>query len=364
MQKKCLGCGSPFQHTSRSLPGYVKEDLLANNEHIICQRCYRLKHYNEDITIESNSYNHQLMFQKAIEKNALIVYIIDIFNLTNSILENYHKELNKLDCLLVVNKYDLLSKSISLSKANKYISKYVNDINLQIKDLIIISSYRKNDIEILINKIKYYSKSQEIYFVGASNVGKSSILNNIIKKTKFTNIELTVSNLIKTTLKEIEIPFYDKVIIDTPGVILKNHYPYFLTKKTLEKVTPKKIIKPKVFQLQSLQSLFINGFVQINILNGNPSIVTYFENNLLIHRTKLSNAEKFFLSHQDDILSLPTVVERKLLGNRKKYVYQISEDYKKDIEISGLGFFSVIGNATIEVWVYEPIDVVIREALV
>lgn len=365
MQKKCLGCGSFFQHTDASLPGYIKKDLLQDeSQNIYCQRCYRLKHYNEESAVLSAQYDHQSLFNRAKSKQALIVYVIDLFNLSGSMLSDFHESMKGLDCLVVANKYDLLSKSLSMDKTDKYLRKYTKNQNLKIKDLIIISSYRENDIQLLIDKINYYSKSRDIYFVGTSNVGKSSILNKIIKLTNLDNIELTVSNLIKTTLGEIEIPFYEKLIVDTPGVIKPNQYPYFLSKKTLEKITPKKTIKPKVYQLQSLQTLFINGFVQIDILEGTPSIVTFFENNLLIHRTKLSNANNFFYSHQDKILDLPNSSEKELLGNRKKYVYHISEEEKKEFEISGLGFFSVIGPATIEVWVYERIALVSREALI
>lgn len=364
MQTKCAGCGIVFQYTDPSKAGYIKQDLLNDSERIIyCERCFRLKHYNDDINIHGIDYDHQELFIKAKEEKSLIVYILDVFNLSSSLLTEFHQKMSFLDCLVVANKYDLLSKSISKNKADTYIRNYLKSNNLKFKDLILVSSYKEDEILELIDKINVHSKAGNIYFVGVSNVGKSSILNKINKLSSNNKAELTVSNLLKTTLGEIRIPFFDKYIIDTPGVVKDNQYPFYLSKKTLEIITPKKPIKPKVYQLQSSQSIFINGFAQIDFLSGSSiSLVTYFENNLLIHRTKLENAVNFFKLHQNELLNLPSVEELEKLGQRKKYIFNIEN--KKDIVISGLGFFSITGKTKIELWVYEKIKVYMRDALI
>ena len=53
------------------------------------------------------------------------------------------------------------------------------------------------------------------------------------------------------------------------------------------------------------QSLFIQGLVRIDFIKGIKStFVTYFKNDLLIHRSKLERADIFYQKHKNDILRI------------------------------------------------------------
>src|SRR5690625_3800408 len=45
-QRKCSGCGVYVQSEDETKLGYVPKQVL-QRETVICQRCFRLKHYNE-----------------------------------------------------------------------------------------------------------------------------------------------------------------------------------------------------------------------------------------------------------------------------------------------------------------------------
>ncbi len=71
---------------------------------------------------------------------------------------------------------------------------------------------------------------------------------------------ITTSHFPGTTLDLVEIPFDDgKAIYDTPGVINDHQIAHYLDEKDLKGITPKKEFKPKVFQLNPEQTLFIGG---------------------------------------------------------------------------------------------------------
>ena len=49
---RCIGCGSVLQSEKKEQPGYLPERLLKSavttpEASIYCQRCFRLRHYNE-----------------------------------------------------------------------------------------------------------------------------------------------------------------------------------------------------------------------------------------------------------------------------------------------------------------------------
>ena len=133
----------------------------------------------------------------------------------------------------------------------------------------------------------------------------------------------------------------------------------------LEYITPKKYVKPKTFQLNPEQTLFINGFIRIDFVSGErSSFVGNFANNVLVHRTKLANADSFYDSHKDDVLLFPTKLERQKLGNFVTKKVNFTKEQKIDIAISGLGFLSVYGTGTLMVTYFNNVKVIVRKAMI
>jgi ribosome biogenesis GTPase A len=194
--------------------------------------------------------------------------------------------------------------------------------------------------------------------IGVTNVGKSSLTNAIVKYETGISDILTTSHFPGTTLDMIKIPLNDgSTIIDTPGIIVKTQMAHYLNVKDLKLVSPKKKIKPKTFQLNPSQSLFIGGLSRFDFIDGDKmGITTYFENNLEIHRTKLENADEFYRLHQDDLLS-PSPV-----SSLVKQEFTVKA--KSDLVISGLGWLNIPNRAKISLWAPDGVEVLIRKALI
>ena len=195
-----------------------------------------------------------------------------------------------------------------------------------------------------------------------SNVGKSSLIKALLSLTNSSD-NLVVSNSISTTLGITEIKINDLNIFDTPGIVNKKQITYYLDKDTLNFAIPKKFVKPKVFQLNPNQSLFIEGFGWFDYYGEEKaSVVSYFSNQLNLHRTKLENSFDFYNNHLDDLFRFPNSDERKRLGNLKEVKYSNIED--SEISLSGLGFISFFGHGTIVVHTFENINTSIRKQLI
>ena len=152
---------------------------------------------------------------------------------------------------------------------------------------------------------------------------------------------------------------------DTPGLLNRNNLIYFLDKKTLDCITPKKYVKPRTFQLSPKQSLFIQGFVRIDFIDGEKSsFVANVSNNVLVHRTKLENADEFYEKHKDDILLYPTKSERERLGTFVVKKVKFSKENKIDIAISGLGFITVYGTGYLNIKYFNNVKVIVRKAMI
>ena len=127
-------------------------------------------------------------------------------------------------------------------------------------DVVLTSAQNKSAIKDLMEKIEQYRKGRDVYVVGVTNVGKSTLINAIIQEITGDKDIITTSRFPGTTLDKIEIPLDDgSYIYDTPGIIHRHQMAHYLTAKNLKYVSPKKEIKPKTYQLNPEQTLFLGG---------------------------------------------------------------------------------------------------------
>ena len=272
MIKKCVGCGINLQTKNKDIEGYV-DDI--NKE--ICERCFKLKHYGEykEVTLDNKDYQNIL---DDIPSDSLVVYLTSVLNLNLEYIEKFN------NVIIVLTKKDLLPKSVKDYKLINYISKMTSNY----KDIEVISSIKNYNLDNLMNKIKQYKNNQKVYFIGMTNSGKSTLINKIIKNYSDNKLEVTTSIYPSTTLNKIELNINDLKIVDTPGLLSKGSILNDLSQKEIKKITPKKEIKPRSYQLKGNNSLIIDNKIRVDFL-GDNNITIYIANNINIVKTRLSN---------------------------------------------------------------------------
>jgi len=339
MTKKCLGCGSVLQTENRELDGYVEEkDYDISN---LCRRCFRMKYYGEFHFIERKNDEFIDILKGVSETKSLVLYLVDLFTLTNNI-DNINKYL-KNDTILVITKRDIMPKSINNDKVLQYIKNLNTSKN--IKDIEIISSINNEGLDELYNKIKKYQTEKLVYVVGNTNAGKSTLINKMMKNYSTKESEITTSILPATTLGQMNIQL-DKTLtlVDTPGLIDESSFSNYVDVKTLKRITPKKEIKPKTFQLKVGKSIEVENLMRLDYLGGNKnSFTTYFSNDLRVNQINISTHKKEFLEHE-------------------KYIFDVKG--REDIVINGLGYIKIVDSGTVTVYVPKGVSVVKRDSLV
>ena len=273
-------------------------------------RCFRLKNYGDYESVSSNIIDYDTIFNGISNSNDLVLYVVDILNLPNNLLEIREKLSN--DCILVLNKRDLLPLSVKDGK----ILEYLRNLNLGYDDMVV---------------------------VGYTNAGKSSLISKFIKNYGDGDTKLTVAPLPTTTLDKIIIPINEELtLIDTPGLVDYDNIINFVDKKMFKKLNSKKEIKPKTYQLGKNESLLIGDLVRINYLEGDRNSLTfYIPNEIKIRRCRFKSDN---------------------LKNLSSKEYDVG--YYEDLVILGLGFIKIVAACKLEIFINKDVLVYTRRNMI
>ena len=138
--------------------------------------------------------------------------------------------------------------------------------------------------------------------------------------------------------------FFDNLnnlkIIDTPGLLSTGSILNCLSLKEVKKITPKKEIKPRSYQLKGKGSLVIEDYVRIDYHTDN-NIAIYLANNLNITKMTHDNPK---------------------LKNTNKQSFNLSKD--KDIVIEDLCFIKFTKACQIDVYTPYQVNIYERDNLI
>lgn len=364
---RCIGCGAIIQTDHPDELGYTPKSALEKGQQtgeLYCQRCFRLRHYNEIAPVSLTDDDFLNLLNQIRDAKALIVYVMDIFDFNGSLIPGLHRFVGDNPVLLVGNKEDLLPRSLRRPKLKDWMRQQANLAGLRPLDTVLVSAKKNHQIDQLLETIEKYRQGRDVYVVGVTNVGKSTLINQIIKQRTGVQELITTSRFPGTTLDKIEIPLDDgQVLVDTPGIIHQEQMAHVLSAQDLKIVAPQKEIKPRTYQLNDQQTLFLGGVARFDYLHGERAgMVAYFDNNLPIHRTKLSNADNFYAKHLGTLLTPPLEAEKGDFPELERYEFHI--DQKSDVVFEGLGWITVPAQTTVAAWVPKGVAALVRRAMI
>ena len=154
-----------------------------------------------------------------------------------------------------------------------------------------------------------------------------------------------MSPLPSTTLNTVKIEVNEHLtLIDTPGLVDNGSILNQVDQKMVKKISAKKEIKPRTYQLRKNQSIIIEDLVRIDYVEGEKNSFTLFVSNDLKVRRLLN------LFNNDE------------LKDKNKITYNLK--YDEDLVVSGLGFIKIVDKGTINIYIDKDVDTFIRKSLI
>ncbi|XP_043797874.1 nitric oxide-associated protein 1 isoform X3 [Apis laboriosa] len=221
----CGGCGALLHCKDPEIPGYLPLELFSKNDDedlksTICQRCHFLKFYNAALEVKVSIEDYPNLLKVIKTKKCAIILIIDLTDFPCSIWPDLKSIMHPFTPIFLVgNKIDLLPRdspkfleNIKQLLANTVV--HVTGVKKEnITHIQLISAKTGFGIEELINKLQYkWRYKGDVYLVGCTNVGKSSLFNTLLNSDycKVKAIDLvqcaTISAWPGTTLNLLKFP--------------------------------------------------------------------------------------------------------------------------------------------------------------
>jgi len=323
MNKKCIGCGCVLQNEDINNDGFVLS--LEDN---ICQRCFRIKHYNEYKKTTRNNTDY-INIINSINSDDLVIYVTSLMDIRLDFIDSFK------NVIVVLTKKDILPKSVKDYKLINYVKERYNPLDIEI-----VSSIKNYNIDSLFNKIKKYGNSN-VYVIGSTNSGKSTLINKLIKNYSDSDIEITSSLYPSTTLDKIYVNIDGINIIDTPGLINEGSIINFIDNKVLKEITPKKEIKPRTYQLKGKGSILIGDLVRLDYDTKDTSMTIYVNNGVNVSFLGKDNKKLYEMNKKSMVLS-----------------------QNKDIVISDLCFIKFTKEVKLDIYTFDNVLVYERDNLI
>jgi len=370
--KTCNGCGVGLQNTNPKMIGYVpplqkmKRDTTPNNykskndllrffddeelqglpkidpekeelmkahqrmraeqqfRNLICQRCFMLKHYREVIAVQVPIQQFRpKLTERLNNRRALVIKIIDIFDFSGSFIENFHEVVGpKNPVIVLANKMDLLPKGWTEERVRTWVKKNIEQLDPLLENVVgvhLISSKRNEGVERFLQTVDRYRKDRDIYVLGCSNSGKSTLINLLINQHRgFINPKVdiqmpTVSPVPGTTINFLAIPTKGGgFIYDTPGILNRYQLINYLTPQEVQLTLPSRPIKPANYFIMPGKSLFLGGVGRIDYVEGGGRMyfTVFASNRLPIHPTSTDRADLIYQKHLGTMLVPPIDFEK------------------------------------------------------
>lgn len=303
--KRCKYCNRVLSSDKNSIS--YTNDL----NHDYCLRCWNLVHYNKHTNNQlANQISTQNVEAEKINPESSAIFLInDILSINLQLIEKFK---NYPRVFYVFNKLDLVLNSKNYDMIYKNLEDFLKRQNIKSPKIILCSSQSNYGVRTLNDIIIHQPLKLKNYFIGDTNVGKTSLINKILKLNG-SKKQFVVSSFLNTTIDFRKTKVNLHAIIDCPGSNFTKNILYALDpSQNLNKVLNIKKAKSYFYQIKKPSGFYFDKFMSIAIEpKTNCSVSFYLNINVDLNRSQphklLSNLRsnvsiyKFIINEYKDI---------------------------------------------------------------
>ncbi len=265
----CEGCGVPLQSDQPDAPGYVPAHVARRGESVICRRCFRINNYGkEEEGVSTDGENAWSTVMDVVSSVDLCVMVVDVLDFEGSFVPLL-AQTSEGRLIVAANKIDLLPTKTPAEEVAGWIDARLEERGIKHQGIFSVSARTGYGVRVLLESARrLVGRGGKLGIVGATNVGKSTLVNRWLKGTESEGP--TVSRFPGTTLGVVgrEMNGMEIEVLDTPGLLTRGRVTDIVCHSCATRLVPESPLTSKLIRLTHGQAVVIGGLAAFVPVGG------------------------------------------------------------------------------------------------
>ena len=367
---RCYHCGAILQCEKENEKGYIIPESLHRAtpiQIIYCDRCFEtMKAFNNSELEQKVDQEVLKILDDAFATDALIIWVVDLFSFNGTLNSEIAKKVKKLNVIVVGNKRDLFPLNVKDESLVEYLNVTFNAYGIKPKYVRLLGATNKIDSKELIDSMNTARKGHDVYMIGNSTSGKTSIINRAMKgfENKTTRQIKTITYP-GTSVNVLEIPLSrSSFFYELPGISQTTSATGKLEKDVVRQIVPKKAVKFITRTMSAGDALMVGSLAAFEIIKGKTTNYRFYSAEGVETRKVQSKKLDDYIN-ENNIRRFARPVSERLVSflDYDMFEYAMENDKKwHDIAIEGLGWLSFIAQGQM-IRVRLPKGVALKESI-
>ncbi|KAJ2779101.1 nitric oxide associated protein 1 [Coemansia javaensis] len=366
----------------------VRRRAEQGRDRIVCQRCHTLKNHSrverpwrEDVVSDPRA----LRFLR-FKPTALVVVVCDVFDIPGSLIPRLGEVISdRHPVVLVANKADLLPRDYHKERTLMWFRRFAQGLGVNVRSMHLVSALKNLGTRELAADIAARRRAgQDVYMVGRANVGKSELINALLRisiggsahrvlashvpGTTMGLYGIPVRRFVKALVPAEGAPAQDRQasLYDTPGIFGSKSVVWHLTNEELGMAVCHKRVVPFTFILGLGQSVLLGGLGRIDLVEGPPRVYVTVFSGIRPHFTRAARADELVrrMEAGERTILQPPVGDSERLKRFPRQALALEHTFEGlhprhatlDVVFGGIGWVAVAGRfPSAKIRVHSPL---------
>ena len=338
----CDGCGVPLQSDQPDAPGYVPPHVALRGGPVLCRRCFRINHYGQETENSPVDGESALgIVLDVVERADVCLFIVDILDFEGSFAEDVLRAAaGKL--VVAVNKVDLLPSKTPSDEVAAWVRARLDAKRIKYAGVHCVSAATGFGMRVLLDAVRAAAgKNGKVGLVGATNVGKSTLLSKWLKGEQegptVSRYPGTTVGVVGRTLDGLQLE-----VLDTPGLVTRGRMTDILCRKCAAHLVPDAAISSKLLRLGPRQGVAFDGLSAVVPVGGEEEtmVLAFAAGGVPVERLNEDKLDRWIGARSTENQESICGECRQRLAKSGWEVVETHVGEMEDLAIHGLGWLS------------------------
>ena len=363
--RKCYNCGAVLQSTDPSKEGYVNKEVLENGSQnfLFCNKCFEIERFQPKTNEPLVGEDLLKIVEDAKAKDALLVYVINLFSFEASFSHKINEIINGMNILVVANKFDLMPKGTNEDETREYVAHRfrADGVKIDRDNIVLANAFDDDTARSIIAQIYELKNGKDVYVIGSKLAGKTTLIDSFLRVYKNLSQGNIVSEDYKgTSARVMKLPMSSRTTMYVlPSIPHNNSILYNLDANATKKIYVTEPVEYRDVSLKEDEVIYFGGMSFIELVEGKKtSVRCYFSNDVQIKKRSNRKCEEVFVKEITKKAIKPYCLRIKTVKDLDVFEIKITESNYRDIGIQGLGWFNFLAKGqTFRIYVPKGVSI-------